>query len=89
MDKHELTRKQLRKHYEQCHKSAMSFIEIVTNAAGDQMKIEGIEFDPNNISVEQICELAAKNLNADVIDLMPDYVELMEFEKMVVSVDRP
>lgn len=84
MIKKELIQKQVNKHLEECHESALKFIEIVTDAAGEQMQIENITFDEKNISLDLICSLAAKNLEIDVEKLTSDYLDLMALEKMII-----
>ena len=83
MDKHQLTRRRLEKLYAQSHETAMQYIDIVTNAAMDQMKVEGVDFDPYNIDIPLICRMAAKHLNADYHDILHDYTDVMVYEKMI------
>ena len=83
MDNKEFARAQLRKLNDNIHENAMRFIEIATNAAIDQMNLEGISTE--HISVELWTEMAAKNLNADPIDFIPDFKRLLELEGMIGS----
>lgn len=78
----EFKKAQLRKYHEACHKAAMDFIDLVTNAAGEQMKIEGITIDTLNFEISELCKLASRNLNADEIELEHDYVEMLILEGM-------
>lgn len=88
MDAHQLTRRRLTKLYAESHEKAMEYIEIVTDAAFNQMKIEGVVMDPSNIDIKLISQMAAKNLNADFNDIYHDYTDLMVFEGMI-AIENP
>ncbi|MNH94447.1 hypothetical protein D3C73_470680 [compost metagenome] len=83
MDIHKFTRRRLEKLYSQSHENAMEYIDIITNAAMDQMKIDGVNLDPHNIDIPLICKMAAKHLNANYQDILHDYTDVMVFEGMI------
>ncbi|UPK42504.1 hypothetical protein [Paenibacillus pabuli] len=78
--------KRLEALYAQSHEAAFSYIEIVTNSAFDQMKIECVEMDPSNIDVLLISRMAAKKLNTNANELYIKYKEMMLFEGMITEV---
>lgn len=77
--------KRLESLYSQSHEASFSFIEIVTNAAIDQMKVEGVEMDPSNIDVLLISQMAAKKLGLNSGELYIKYKEMMLFEGMITE----
>lgn len=81
--KNQFTNKMLTRHLEQCHTSAMAFIEIITNAAIGQIEIERMNVMPEDMTPELIGRYAAKSLGMEAEQLINDYTSMMVLEGMV------
>jgi hypothetical protein len=77
-----MTTARLNKLADECHAASMAYIEIVTNAAIDQMQLYGIEPSEENITVPNIAMYAAKRLNVPVESIEPELTKFMVLEGM-------
>jgi hypothetical protein len=83
----QFSKKKMQQHLENCHVSAMAFIEIVTNTAINQAHSEGRTFLPEEITPETIGLYAARKTGLDAEQLIKDYTDMMVLEGMVEIVE--
>lgn len=79
----QIAKKKIEQHLAQCHTSAMSFIEIITDTAFNQMQVEGMSVAPEDITPELIGQYAARGLGMAEEQLISDYTSMMVLEGMV------
>lgn len=80
--KNEFINKMLTKHSKECHTSAMAYINMVTNAAMAQMKIERCTIS-EDITPQLIGHYAARNLGIDAEHLTQEITSMMVLEGLV------
>jgi hypothetical protein len=71
-------------HIEDCHRSAMEAISIITDTGISEMNSKGYVMEVDNIQPELIARFAAEKIGISPETLIEAYIDLMVLEKMIV-----
>ncbi|WP_438446826.1 hypothetical protein [Gorillibacterium sp. sgz5001074] len=78
-----IMQRKILKHIEECHKSAMAAIELISNVGINAMNEAGHQMDPNNFKWQDVAAYAARSLELNETAISDEYMDLLLLEKMI------